>query len=65
MEQELIKHAQKDLIKWSCPREVEFVKELQKPWSEKSHTKSLKKKKSKIKSGRKIFRLRRRHEKAL
>ena len=30
MEQELIKHAQKDLIKWSCPREVEFVKELPK-----------------------------------
>lgn len=30
MEQQLIKHAQKDLIKWSCPREVEFVKELPK-----------------------------------
>lgn len=30
MEKAIIIHAQKDLIKWSCPREVEFVKELPK-----------------------------------
>lgn len=30
MEKAIISHAQKDLIKWSCPREVEFVKELPK-----------------------------------
>jgi long-chain acyl-CoA synthetase len=28
MEKELIKHCQKTLIKWSCPREVEFRKDL-------------------------------------
>ncbi len=30
MEQELIAHCRKDLIKWSCPREIEFVDMLPK-----------------------------------
>lgn len=30
MEEELIEHCQKDLIKWSCPREIEFRDELPK-----------------------------------
>ncbi len=30
MEKELINHCRKDLIKWSCPREVEFIDELPK-----------------------------------
>ena len=28
MEEELIAHCRKDLIKWSCPREIEFRNEL-------------------------------------
>ena len=28
MEKELIEHCRKDLIKWSCPREIEFREEL-------------------------------------
>ncbi|MFY9113772.1 MAG: AMP-binding protein, partial [Dethiobacteria bacterium] len=30
MEKELISHCRKDLIKWSCPREIEFIDELPK-----------------------------------
>lgn len=30
MQQELIRHCQKELIKWSCPREIEFRRELPK-----------------------------------
>jgi len=30
MERELIEHCRKDLIKWSCPREVAFCSELPK-----------------------------------
>jgi long-chain acyl-CoA synthetase len=30
MAKEIIKHCQKTLIKWSCPRDVEFRKELPK-----------------------------------
>ena len=30
MERELIEHCRKDLIKWSCPREIEFHEELPK-----------------------------------
>lgn len=30
MEKELIEHCRKDLIKWSCPREIEFYDELPK-----------------------------------
>ena len=30
MAKELINHCRKDLIKWSCPREVEFIDELPK-----------------------------------
>lgn len=30
MEKELIDHCRKDLIKWSCPREIEFIEELPK-----------------------------------
>jgi len=30
MEQELIFHCRKDLIKWSCPREIEFIDEIPK-----------------------------------
>jgi long-chain acyl-CoA synthetase len=30
MTKELIEHCRKDLIKWSCPREVEFINELPK-----------------------------------
>ncbi len=30
MEKELINHCRKDLIKWSCPREIEFIDELPK-----------------------------------
>lgn len=30
MEKELIEHCRKDLIKWSCPREIEFFDELPK-----------------------------------
>ena len=28
MEKQLIEHCQKDLIKWSCPREIEFREAL-------------------------------------
>ena len=30
MAKELITHCRKDLIKWSCPREVEFINEIPK-----------------------------------
>ena len=30
MEQELIEHCRRDLIKWSCPREIAFYDELPK-----------------------------------